>query len=102
MVRSFRRASILCFLFIGITAIALGQSGDDKPATQPNAPGTQEATANNKAYESNRKYAFELYDQNKFTEALPLLEQLAAQNPKDAVVMEIYGAVLLSTSAGVA
>ena len=38
-----------------------------------------------------RRRAMELYDQNKFTEALPLLEQLVQAAPKDIVLWERLG-----------
>ena len=40
------------------------------------------------ATDDDRKHALELYDQNKFTEALPLLEKLAVELPKDLVIQE--------------
>ncbi len=39
-------------------------------------------------YELERKRAFQLVEQNKFPEALPILEKLAAAKPEDAAVLE--------------
>jgi tetratricopeptide (TPR) repeat protein len=43
-----------------------------------------------------RSHAFELYQQGKLVDAMPLLEALAAENPKDSVVMESWGVSVLS------
>jgi predicted Zn-dependent protease len=40
--------------------------------------------------------AFELYKQGKMVDAMPLLEELAAENPKDIAVMESWGSSVLS------
>jgi hypothetical protein len=40
-----------------------------------------------------RDHAFELYGQGKMVEAMPLLEELSAENPKDIAVMESWGPV---------
>src|SRR5581483_8155746 len=45
-----------------------------------------------------RTHAFELYQQGKMVEAMPLLEQLAADNPKDIAVVESWGVSILSYS----
>ena len=42
-----------------------------------------------------RDHAFELYRQGKLVDAMPLLEALAAENPKDSVVMESWGVSVL-------
>jgi tetratricopeptide (TPR) repeat protein len=47
-----------------------------------------------------RKDAIELYKQNRFEEALPLLEQLTLTHPKDAALQEALGACLLSHAVG--
>jgi tetratricopeptide (TPR) repeat protein len=45
-----------------------------------------------------RQHALELYDQGKMVEAMPLLEKLAADHPKDLVVMERWGVATLNYS----
>jgi tetratricopeptide (TPR) repeat protein len=99
MLRYLNSVSSLCFFSIAIAASTWAQV-DTKTPAPANTTATQENAGNSKAYESNRKYAFELYNQNKFTEALPLLEQLAAENPKDVAVMESYGMALLASASG--
>lgn len=42
-----------------------------------------------------RDHAFELYNQGKMVEAMPLLENLSAENPTDIVLMESWGACVL-------
>ncbi|HEY0386726.1 MAG TPA: tetratricopeptide repeat protein, partial [Pyrinomonadaceae bacterium] len=41
--------------------------------------------------QTERQRAMQLFEQSKFTEALPLLEKLAAANPSDVLVMERLG-----------
>ncbi|MGD0941715.1 MAG: tetratricopeptide repeat protein, partial [Terracidiphilus sp.] len=48
-----------------------------------------------------RKHALELYDQNKFTEALPLLEKLAVELPKDLVIQERLACAVFFTTNGI-
>jgi tetratricopeptide (TPR) repeat protein len=48
-----------------------------------------------------REHALKLYDQNKFTEALPLLEKLAVELPKDLVIQERLGSVVFFTTNGI-
>lgn len=48
-----------------------------------------------------RKHALELYDQNKFTEALPLLEKLAVEFPMDVVIQERLASAVFVTSNGI-
>jgi tetratricopeptide (TPR) repeat protein len=48
---------------------------------------------------SERQRALELYDANKFTEALPLLERLAAANPKDVAILSRLGFALYASTA---
>ena len=43
-----------------------------------------------------REHAFELYQQGKMVDAMPLLEKLSADNPKDIAVMESWGVSVLS------
>src|SRR5215208_6194966 len=43
-----------------------------------------------------RRRAFQLYKDAKYTEALPLFEKLAAANPNDAEVAETYGFLVLT------
>jgi tetratricopeptide (TPR) repeat protein len=50
--------------------------------------------------DADRQHALELYEQQKFVQALPLLERLAAERPKDVVVRESYGFAVLASSAG--
>ena len=45
---------------------------------------------------SERSHAFELYEQGKLTDAMPLLEALAAENPKDSIVLESWGVSVLA------
>jgi tetratricopeptide (TPR) repeat protein len=49
-------------------------------------------------YETQRKHALELVDASKFTEALPLLEKLAAIKPTDGEVVFMVGFTKLATS----
>jgi len=48
-----------------------------------------------------RKHAFELYESNKFTEALPLLEKLAVELPNDVVIQERLAYAVFATSSGI-
>jgi tetratricopeptide (TPR) repeat protein len=48
-----------------------------------------------------RKHALELYDQHKLTVALPLLEKLAVEFPKDVVIQERLACTVLGTSGGI-
>jgi len=50
-------------------------------------------------YDAERKRAFELYDQSRHLDALPILERLAAANPRDVVVHERLGFAILWSSA---
>ena len=43
-----------------------------------------------------RAHAFELYKQGKMVDAMPLLEKLSADNPKDIAVLESWGVSVLS------
>jgi tetratricopeptide (TPR) repeat protein len=53
------------------------------------------------ATDDDRKHALELYDQHKLTEALPLLEKLAVELPKDLVIQERLASTVLATSSGI-
>jgi tetratricopeptide (TPR) repeat protein len=53
------------------------------------------------ATDDDRKHALELYDQNKFTEALPLLEKLAVEFPKDLVIQERLACSVFFTTNGI-
>jgi tetratricopeptide (TPR) repeat protein len=53
------------------------------------------------ATDDDRKHALELYDQNKFTEALPLLEKLAVELPKDLVIQERLASTVFVTAGGI-
>ncbi len=59
---------IFFILLVTVSLTALAQSGSD--------------------YEAERKRAFELFDEHKLIEALPLLEKLAAARPSDVAVLE--------------
>src|SRR6185312_10166267 len=52
-------------------------------------------------YAAKRQKAIQLFNQNKELEALPLFEELAAANPKDADVLLVLAAGLVSHSATV-
>src|SRR5262245_49179943 len=47
-------------------------------------------------YEAERKRAFVLLDDNKYTEALPILEKLAAAKPDDLPVLEYLAITILA------
>ena len=47
-------------------------------------------------YEAERKRAFQLVEENKFPEALPVLEKLTAAKPDDAVVLERLSLTLIA------
>lgn len=49
--------------------------------------------------DAERQRAFELYNDGKYVEALPLFEKLAARYPADAEVIEMYGLVVLGQTA---
>ncbi|MGA2649491.1 MAG: tetratricopeptide repeat protein [Terracidiphilus sp.] len=53
------------------------------------------------ATDDDRKHALKLYDQNKFTEALPLLEKLAVELPQDLVIQERLASTVFVTSGGI-
>ncbi len=46
--------------------------------------------------DAGRDHAFELYNHGKMVDAMPLLEKLAADNPKDVGVVEAWGVAILS------
>ncbi|HEX2272181.1 MAG TPA: tetratricopeptide repeat protein [Pyrinomonadaceae bacterium] len=46
-----------------------------------------------------RQRAFDLYNDGKYVEALPLFEKLAARYPSDAEIMETYGLVVVGQNA---
>jgi len=46
-----------------------------------------------------RRRAFQLFKEAKYTEALPVFEKLAATHPNDAAVIETYGLLVLSQAA---
>lgn len=63
-------------------------------------PGTIAARAQaQESYATQRARALQLYDQNKFTEAVPLLEKLSAQNPDDVLVLSRLGFALYASTA---
>jgi tetratricopeptide (TPR) repeat protein len=53
------------------------------------------------SYEAQRERALQIYEQNKFTEAVPLLEKLSAQRPDDVVVMSSLGFALYASSSAI-
>src|SRR5215475_1706002 len=55
----------------------------------------QVPTQNKIDYDAERKRAFQLLDENKYTEALPILEMLAAAKPDDLPVIERLSITLL-------
>ena len=65
-------------LLVAALSIAAFARNDDQPETNPK-----------------REHAFELYKQGKLVDAMPLLEELASENPKDAAVFELWGASVL-------
>ncbi|MFN2454122.1 MAG: tetratricopeptide repeat protein [Pyrinomonadaceae bacterium] len=50
-------------------------------------------------YDTERRRAFQLFEEQKLIAALPILEKLAAANPSDVVVMERLGISILANSA---
>ena len=75
-----RKALVLAAFLIGLLGpLAVAEDSANPPKPDPE-----------------REHAFELYDQGKMVEAMPLLEELAAANPKDATVAERWGAAVLS------
>ncbi len=50
-------------------------------------------------YEAERARAFELYEQNKMTDAKQVLEKLAVENPQDREVIELLGFLIIAHSA---
>lgn len=46
--------------------------------------------------DADRQHALELYDQGKMTEAMPLLEKLVADHPKDSTLVERWGVATLN------
>ena len=51
------------------------------------------------SYDERRKQAFDVYAQNRFVDALPLLEQLHSEKPKDIAVLEALGFSTLANAA---
>jgi Tfp pilus assembly protein PilF len=49
-------------------------------------------------YEAERERAFQLYGQNKLTDAKEILERLAVANPKDREVLEVLGLLIIAHS----
>jgi len=72
-----RKLQFPILLVIAVSIAAFARS-DDQPETNPK-----------------REHALELYKQGKLVDAMPLLEELSSENPKDAVVMELWGASVL-------
>jgi len=68
----------LAILVIAALSIAALARNDDQPGSNPK-----------------REHAVELYTQGKMVDAMPLLEELASENPKDAGVFELWGASVL-------
>ena len=72
--------SVLLALILTSGSFALAQSGD---------------------YETRRANAIELYKQNKYTEAMPILEKLAVENPQDREVIALAGFMVFANSVGI-
>jgi tetratricopeptide (TPR) repeat protein len=68
----------LAILVIAALSIATLARNDDQPGSNPK-----------------REHAVELFTQGKMVDAMPLLEELASENPKDAGVFELWGASVL-------
>jgi tetratricopeptide (TPR) repeat protein len=70
--------TIICalFLFLSLPALVLAQD----------------------TYEARREKAFALFQQTKYTEAIPLFEKLAAENPQDREVIEILGILIVGNA----
>jgi tetratricopeptide (TPR) repeat protein len=49
-------------------------------------------------YEAERERAFQLYNQNKLTDAKEVLERLAVANPRDRDVLEVLGLLIIAHS----
>ena len=49
-------------------------------------------------YEARREKAFELFKQTKYTEAIPIFEKLAVENPQDREVLEILGVLIVGNA----
>lgn len=49
-------------------------------------------------YKADRQHALQIYQQNKFTEAVPLLEKLATRNPSDVLVLSRLGFALFAST----
>jgi tetratricopeptide (TPR) repeat protein len=79
----------IAFLMIGFSAGPSPLYAQDSPAP----PSAEDA------YQSQRKFANTLLDQNKYLEALPVFESLAKQNPNDADVIFGWGLSLMNHSA---
>ncbi len=77
-----RRAALLCSLLLCLSLCAPALSF---------AQGTD--------YEKERARALQLYQENKYIEALPLFEKLHAARPTDVVVLSHYGYALFASSA---
>ena len=75
MPRTLRLFATLLFASLLLSGIAFAQQDDE-----------------------DRRRAFQLYKDAKYTEALPAFEKLAATHPDDAAIIETYGFLLLSDS----
>lgn len=73
-----RRRQFPILLVAAVAMAAFARSNDDQPVANPK-----------------REQAFELYKQGKLVDAMPLLEELASENPKDAAVIERWGVSVL-------
>ncbi|MBA3239712.1 MAG: tetratricopeptide repeat protein [Acidobacteria bacterium] len=72
----------VCLLFL----FALGHAAGARAHAQQPAPDPE------------RERAFRLFDESKFTEALPILEKLAEANPNDPAVLERLGFSLITST----
>jgi tetratricopeptide (TPR) repeat protein len=76
MPRPLKLLATLLFASLVFSSIALAQQDDEE-----------------------RRRAFQLFKEAKYTEALPVFEKLAATHPNDAAVIETYGLLVLSQAA---
>jgi len=75
-------ARLLCFLLVLSLLVAVSPT----------------RAQNSQTDDQDRKTALDLYQQNRFEDALPLLEQLTVAHPKDLVLLEELGTCLLAHS----
>ena len=76
MPRPIKLLTPLLFAFLLLSSVAFAQQDDEE-----------------------RRRAFQLFKEAKYTEALPAFEKLAATHPNDAAVIETYGLLVLGQAA---